>query len=93
MTIIPRKCCFSSILSNNKSITYGIKIFSESSQLMKPLLGVPKILSVIPWFHAYGMLTLFTVSVCGGRLVTMARYEDKLFLETIQVILKKRRRD
>lgn len=52
---------------------------------MEPILGKLSTLSVIPWFHAYGILTLFTLSVCGGRLVTIGRYDDKLFLETIQV--------
>lgn len=40
-------------------------------------------LSVIPWFHAYGLLTLIGMSIGGARLVTMARYADRAFLEAL----------
>lgn len=40
-------------------------------------------LSVIPWFHAYGLLTLIGMSVGGRRLVTMARYTVQDFLSAL----------
>lgn len=41
-------------------------------------------LSVIPWFHAYGLLTMCGLIVNCTPLVTMARYSDAHFLGAIE---------
>lgn len=42
------------------------------------------VLSIAPWYHAYGMWGNIG-SMCNGRTnVYIKRFEEKLFLETIQ---------
>ncbi|RDD39445.1 4-coumarate--CoA ligase 1 [Trichoplax sp. H2] len=42
-------------------------------------------LALLPWFHIYGMVTiLFAGLRSGTKIVSMARFEPKVFLETIQ---------
>ncbi|EDV24420.1 uncharacterized protein TRIADDRAFT_56201 [Trichoplax adhaerens] len=42
-------------------------------------------LALLPWFHIYGMVTiLFAGLRSGTKIVSMARFEPKIFLETIQ---------
>lgn len=42
------------------------------------------ILSVIPWFHAYGALTLMMISMLGAKMVFLPKFQDKHFLRCIQ---------
>ncbi|RDD39450.1 4-coumarate--CoA ligase 1 [Trichoplax sp. H2] len=43
------------------------------------------ILALLPWFHIYGMVTiLFAGLRFGAKIISMARFEPKAFLETIQ---------
>lgn len=41
-------------------------------------------LSVIPWFHAYGLMTCLGMAIGGVHIVTMARYSDRAFLQAIE---------
>lgn len=43
------------------------------------------ILMVIPCFHAYGLLTTIGMSVCGAEIVFLPKFEEHLFLRTIQM--------
>lgn len=47
-------------------------------------LGRISILMVIPCFHAYGLLTMVGTSVCGAEIVFLPKFEEHLFLRTIQ---------
>lgn len=40
--------------------------------------------SMIPWFHAYGFLTHFAVLSFRIQMVFMVRFQEELFLNTIQ---------
>lgn len=42
------------------------------------------VLSVVPWFHAYGLLSLIGMALIGTRVITLARYSDRAFLHAIQ---------
>eukprot|EP00099_Drosophila_melanogaster_P023452 NP_651221.1 uncharacterized protein Dmel_CG6178 [Drosophila melanogaster] len=42
------------------------------------------LLTVIPWFHAFGCLTLITTACVGARLVYLPKFEEKLFLSAIE---------
>lgn len=42
-------------------------------------------LSVIPWFHAYGIITMLGGMICGTKIVTLPRYEEESFLQAIEV--------
>lgn len=53
--------------------------------MSKAILGDLTTLSVIPWFHSYGLLTLIGMTIGGRTLVTLRKYEDKLFLSAIEV--------
>ncbi len=60
--------------------------FSENFNLLKGALeGGLSILSIIPWFHAYGLLTTIGMTICGAKLVTFPRFNEKLFLRSIEV--------
>lgn len=48
------------------------------------LLGRMCILMVIPCFHAYGLLTTIGTSICGATIVLLPKFEEHLFLRTIQ---------
>uniref|UniRef100_T1P9V4 Luciferin 4-monooxygenase n=1 Tax=Musca domestica TaxID=7370 RepID=T1P9V4_MUSDO len=47
-------------------------------------LGEMKMLTVIPWFHAFGCLTLITIGCMGAVLVYLPKFEDHLFLSAIE---------
>lgn len=47
-------------------------------------LGRLSILMVIPCFHAYGLLTMCGMAVCGAEIVFLPKFEEHLFLQTIQ---------
>ncbi|KAM7361561.1 luciferin 4-monooxygenase isoform 1-T2 [Cochliomyia hominivorax] len=47
-------------------------------------LGEITMLTVIPWFHAFGCLTLITCATLGTRLVYLPKFEDHLFLSAIE---------
>ncbi|KAH8383371.1 hypothetical protein KR009_008251 [Drosophila setifemur] len=42
------------------------------------------LLTVIPWFHAFGCLTLITTACRGARLVYLPKFEEHLFLSAIE---------
>lgn len=48
-------------------------------------MGEITLLTVIPWFHAFGCLTLITTSVLGTTLVYLPKFEENLFLGAIEV--------
>lgn len=41
-------------------------------------------LSLIPWFHAYGNLTLFCQTMYGLKMVFLPKFEESLFLSCIE---------
>ncbi|XP_037953679.1 4-coumarate--CoA ligase 1 [Teleopsis dalmanni] len=47
-------------------------------------LGDINLLTVIPWFHAFGCLTLITCSCLGTCLVYLPRFEERKFLGAIE---------
>lgn len=47
-------------------------------------MGRFSILMVIPCFHAYGLLTTVGMSVSGAEIVFLPKFEEHLFLRTIQ---------
>lgn len=64
-------------------------IFSEHINLFKDALeGGLSILSIIPWFHAYGLITTIGMSICGAKLVTLPRFNENIFLKSIEVTLR-----
>lgn len=61
-------------------------IFSEHINMFKDAVeGGLSILSIIPWFHAYGLITTIGMSICGAKLVTFPRFNEKIFLKSIEV--------
>lgn len=48
---------------------------------------LPIILGVIPWFHAFGCLTILGVCISGVKLVFLPKFEEGLFLSCIEVRL------
>lgn len=40
---------------------------------------------VLPWFHAYGCLTLLSVACSGVNLVYLPKFDDRAFLSAIEV--------
>ncbi|XP_017471196.1 PREDICTED: 4-coumarate--CoA ligase 1 [Rhagoletis zephyria] len=47
-------------------------------------MGETTLLTVIPWFHAFGCLTLITTSVLRATLVYLPKFEENLFLGAIE---------
>lgn len=47
-------------------------------------LGDLTTLSVVPWYHSYGLLSLIGLILNGRRLVTIRRFEERTFLQAIQ---------
>lgn len=41
-------------------------------------------LSLIPWFHAYGFITTFTILALRIKIVYLTTFEPQQYLETIQ---------
>ncbi|KAM8707266.1 hypothetical protein ACLKA7_011372 [Drosophila subpalustris] len=56
---------------------------SQMQPTMIPLNEV-NVLTVIPWFHAFGCLTLITTATRGTCLVYLPKFEEKLFLGAIE---------
>ncbi|EDX14173.1 4-coumarate--CoA ligase 1 [Drosophila simulans] len=56
------------------------------SQIQPTLIPMEEItlLTVIPWFHAFGCLTLITTACRGARLVYLPKFEENLFLSAIE---------
>ena len=42
------------------------------------------LLTVIPWFHSFGCVTLITTAVMGTTLVFLPRFDEHLFLSSIE---------
>lgn len=47
-------------------------------------MGETTVLTVIPWFHAFGCLTLIITAVLGTTLVYLPKFEEHLFLGAIE---------
>uniref|UniRef100_A0A1A9X195 Luciferin 4-monooxygenase n=1 Tax=Glossina brevipalpis TaxID=37001 RepID=A0A1A9X195_9MUSC len=47
-------------------------------------IGEVKMLTVIPWFHSFGCLTLILCACAGTCLVHLPKFEDHLFLSAIE---------
>lgn len=43
-----------------------------------------RVLAIIPWFHAFGFVTSMTITAFGGTMVVLPRFDNVLFLESIQ---------
>lgn len=43
------------------------------------------LLSIIPWFHAYGILTNIGMCICGSKTVFLPKFEENAFLSALQV--------
>ncbi|KAL7727783.1 hypothetical protein ACLKA6_019726 [Drosophila palustris] len=56
---------------------------SQLQPTMIPLNEV-NVLTVIPWFHAFGCLTLITTATMGTCLVYLPKFEENLFLGAIE---------
>ncbi|SPP82704.1 4-coumarate--CoA ligase 1 [Drosophila guanche] len=56
------------------------------SQIQPTMIPMSEItlLTVIPWFHAFGCLTLITTACMGARLVYLPKFEENLFLSAIE---------
>ncbi|XP_043652248.1 4-coumarate--CoA ligase 1 [Drosophila teissieri] len=56
------------------------------SQIQPTLIPMEEVtlLTVIPWFHAFGCLTLITTACRGARLVYLPKFEENLFLSAIE---------
>ena len=48
--------------------------------------GMP-ILSVVPWFHTMGCMTTLMAISKGIKLISLPKFEEKLFLGSIEVII------
>ncbi|XP_053681935.1 uncharacterized protein LOC128732670 [Sabethes cyaneus] len=62
----------------------SIALLKESSQLMDPPPGGMVLLGVLPWFHAYGCLTLINIICNKQKLVSLPKFEEGLFLSCIE---------
>ncbi|GAB0097777.1 luciferin 4-monooxygenase [Sergentomyia squamirostris] len=51
-------------------------IYTENVQLV--------ILSIIPWFHSYGLVSMISSCIGGIILISLPRFEEKLFLSCIE---------
>lgn len=46
-------------------------------------------LSVMPWFHVYGITTLLSALLCGSKIISIPMNDQQdLFLNTIVVIFQ-----
>ncbi|KAL1399115.1 hypothetical protein pipiens_008466 [Culex pipiens pipiens] len=62
----------------------SIALLEESSNLMEPPPGGIVLLGVLPWFHAYGCMTLINVICNKQKLVSLPKFEEGLFLSCIE---------
>lgn len=49
--------------------------------------GIP-VLSVIPWFHAFGCLTLIICTCMGTQIIYLPKFEETVFLGAIEVSIQ-----
>ncbi|XP_058449941.1 uncharacterized protein LOC131429669 [Malaya genurostris] len=66
------------------NVIHSISLLKETSQLLEPPPGGIVLLGVIPWFHAYGCLTLINVISNKMKLVSLPKFEEGLFLSCIE---------
>ncbi|XP_063539109.1 luciferin 4-monooxygenase-like isoform X6 [Cydia strobilella] len=66
-------------LTLSQHMKYYVDTSTESNNI-----EIKNFLALIPWFHAYGFITTFGVLSFHLEIVFLTRFEDKLFLETIQ---------
>lgn len=59
-------------------------IDSETIKIASAALGRVIALMVVPLFHAYGLLTTITSSICGAEIVLLPKFEERSFLGAIQ---------
>ncbi|XP_055373680.1 uncharacterized protein LOC129607016 [Condylostylus longicornis] len=64
---------------SQKNILYTFDQKSSDS-----ILEMLTLLSVIPWFHSYGCVSLILITVFAMRLVFLPRFEEKAFLRAIE---------
>ncbi|XP_065073268.1 uncharacterized protein LOC135697456 isoform X2 [Ochlerotatus camptorhynchus] len=62
----------------------SIALLKESSELIAPPPGGIVLLGVLPWFHAYGCMTLINVICNKQLLVSLPKFEEGLFLSCIE---------
>ncbi|XP_058811880.1 uncharacterized protein LOC131676664 [Topomyia yanbarensis] len=62
----------------------SIALLKESSKLVEPPPSGMVLLGVLPWFHAYGCLTLINVICNKQKLVSLPKFEEGLFLSCIE---------
>lgn len=60
-------------------------LFSYTIHIFCTQYDNPKILGVIPWFHAFGCLTILGICVTGSLIVSMPKFNETLFLSCIEV--------
>lgn len=63
----------------------SFKHFSDSIEQAKQMeLNDLVVLTIVPWFHSYGLLTLIGMALNGRRVVTLGRFEERAYLQAIQ---------
>ncbi|XP_062557091.1 uncharacterized protein LOC134221931 isoform X2 [Armigeres subalbatus] len=62
----------------------SIALLKESAELLEPPPGGIVLLGVLPWFHAYGCMTLINVLCNKQLLVSLPKFEEGLFLSCIE---------
>ncbi|XP_073950378.1 luciferin 4-monooxygenase isoform X1 [Choristoneura fumiferana] len=68
---------------NFLTLTRHMKYYMEKSMESNNH-QIKNFLALIPWFHAYGFITSFAVLANHLEIVFLVRFEEQLFLETIQ---------
>ncbi|KAL9894754.1 luciferin 4-monooxygenase isoform 1-T5 [Glossina fuscipes fuscipes] len=73
-------------LPKGVQITQSNVLSTLDSQLAPTVIpiGDVKMLTVIPWFHSFGCLTLIFCACAGTCLVYLPKFEDHLFLSAIE---------
>ncbi|XP_055531065.1 uncharacterized protein LOC129721953 [Wyeomyia smithii] len=62
----------------------SIALLKESDRLMDTPPGGMILLGVLPWFHAFGCMTLINVICNKQKLVSLPKFEEGLFLSCIE---------
>lgn len=69
-------------------LTHYNIVSNVSQAAVKPFFAVDEndvLLALLPWFHIYGMVTILFVGLrFGSKIISMTRFDPKVFLETIQ---------
>ncbi|EDV93039.1 4-coumarate--CoA ligase 1-like [Drosophila grimshawi] len=73
-------------LPKGVQLTQSNLLATLDSQIQPTMIPLSEItlLTVIPWFHAFGCLTLITCASMGTRLIYLPKFEEKLFLSAIE---------